>query len=444
MATSEDAASAAVSAATAEVAVEIAHTDYPKDTPRSRHSMDLIRQQCAERLQRQLQNSSLRVEKASQVAASPRCNGGFVEPSARPSVSVASKPRSSPRPSDGPHLATASRAAMHTPRSPVPRATAGTSSATGRTSTSKGSRAIPNNVAARTPQARYRTVSASTPRPSYRSLGLKEAAANAAATALGSSPGRRQSSVANRTGAMRPAASPMLWAGSAELADRLSTEIFDAAKVAAEAQTNDVSSTASSDDGVKHFSIADCSSSSPQPASRAQHFQEVAQTLETALSAVSAVKHGKKPELDCSAIAHSASMPPQRSATPLGSLHHSMKDTTTARSGFRQPLHVKRSSFDRATSNSFATSRSEAVKNAMANLSLENRALRGALTDAVRRLSELEGEQNCLMSDSVFDLVNSVCQEGSACNMAAAEARAAEEAASGSCVTSVQMPVFSR
>jgi len=70
----------------------------------------------------------------------------------------------------------------------------------------------------------------------------------------------------------------------------------------------------------------------------------------------------------------------------------------------------------------------------MANLSLENRALRGALNNAVKRLSELEGEQDCLMSDRVFDLVNSVCQQASAYNMAAAAPELAEAAAGPSVI----------
>jgi len=237
----------------------------------------------------------------------------------------------------------------------------------------------------------------------------------------------------------------MLWAGPSELADSLSGEIFDAAKDAVQSQANDAdtsccktqmipSSTASPDNGGKHFSIADCST--PEPTSRAQHFNEVAQTLEAALSAVSAVKHGKKLDLDCSAAAQSTNTPMQQIATTLGSLHN-IKDTmvTTPRSSHRHMSLAKRSNFDRnAAPSSFATSRSEAAKNAMANLSLENRALRGALNNAVKRLSELEGEQDCLMSDRVFDLVNSVCQQASAYNMAAAAPELAEAAAGPSVI----------
>lgn len=225
----------------------------------------------------------------------------------------------------------------------------------------------------------------------------------------------------------------MLWAGPSELADNLSTEFFDAAKVAAQSQADDA------EDGVKHFSIAD--RASPQLTSRTQHFQAVTQTLETAVSAVSAVKNGKKPGLDGSAadsaVAHLANTPPHQIATPLGSLRN-MKDTTP-RSSFRPTLHTKRSSYDRNVApTSFATSRSEAVKNAVANLALENRALKGALNNAVKRLSELEGEQECFLSEGVFDLVNSLCREGSACNMAAAPPPGAAEVAAGpSVVTAV-------
>jgi len=108
-----------------------------------------------------------------------------------------------------------------------------------------------------------------------------------------------------------------------------------------------------------------------------------------------------------------------------------MKDNTP-RSSFRHAPHSKKSSFDRNVApNSFATSRSEAVKNAVANLALENRALKGALNNAVKRLSELEGEQECFMSEGVFDLVNSICRDGSACNMAVAPAPGAAEVAAG-------------
>jgi len=47
----------------------------------------------------------------------------------------------------------------------------------------------------------------------------------------------------------------------------------------------------------------------------------------------------------------------------------------------------------------------------VARLSRENEALRGALGDAVRRLSELEGQQERFMSEDVFDLVNCICRE---------------------------------
>lgn len=43
-------------------------------------------------------------------------------------------------------------------------------------------------------------------------------------------------------------------------------------------------------------------------------------------------------------------------------------------------------------------------------LTRENEVLRGALGDAVRRLSELEGEKERFMSEDVFDLVNSLCR----------------------------------
>jgi len=218
---------------------------------------------------------------------------------------------------------------------------------------------------------------------------------------------------------MTSATGTMLWAGPSELADNLSSEFFDAAKVAAQSQEDDA------EDGVVHFSIADRSSS--QLTSRAQHFQEVAQTLETAVTAVSAVKNGKKPGLDCGAVAQSNTSPHQI-ATPLGNLRN-MKDSTP-RSSFRQAPHTKRN----PAPNSFAASRSEAVKNTVANLALENRALKGALNNAVKRLSELEGEQECFMSEGVFDLVNSLCREGSACNMAAAPVPGAAEVAAGPAV----------
>jgi len=44
-----------------------------------------------------------------------------------------------------------------------------------------------------------------------------------------------------------------------------------------------------------------------------------------------------------------------------------------------------------------------------ARLTRENEALRGALGQAVRRLSELEGEQERFLAEGVFDLVNSIC-----------------------------------
>jgi len=101
--------------------------------------------------------------------------------------------------------------------------------------------------------------------------------------------------------------------------------------------------------------------------------------------------------------------PPHQIATPLRSLRN-MKDTTP-HSSFRPTPQTKRSSYDRNVApTSFATSRSEDVKNAVANLARENRALKGALNNAVKRLSELEGEQECFLSEGVFDLVNSPCR----------------------------------
>jgi len=453
--------------------------------------MELIRRKCAARLQRQLQNSALRLEKALEVDAlgatvgkiatddfanhegdaaagtaprssrsvtagsstarhqtraatppkrqngqltcransvphvrplvsSPSCSGGVPDLGASPSARAQSRPRSRACAKDWPS-ATSSRATLPSSRSLVPRTTSGANAATGRTSPSRNSRIIANNLgAARMSPGRQRPVSASTPRHLHRSVGARQTATNVATQA--NSPRRRRNPFATRDGPITSATGTMLWAGPSELADNLSTEFFDAAKTAAQSQSNDA------EDGVKHFSIAD--RSSPQLASRAQHFQEVAQTLETAVSAVSAVKNGKKPGLDCNAIAQSTNSPPHQVATPLGSLRN--MNNTTPRSSFRHAPHSKKSSFDRNVApNSFATSRSEAVKNAVANLALENRALKGALNNAVKRLSELEGEQECFMSEGVFDLVNSICRDGSACNMAVAPAPGAAEVAAG-------------
>jgi len=484
MLTPNDAAAAATT--------EMLHGESPIDM-RARHSMELIRQKCAARLQQQLHNSALRLEKASEVdalgdmvgkittdefanhegdaaagtaprnsqsvtaesnaarhqiravappkshsgqltsraksvphvrplAASPSRSGGVIEPGGSPSARATSRPRSCVCTKDRPISATASRAMLPSSQSVVPRTTAGVNSATGRTSPSRNSRIIARNLgAARTSPGRPRTVSASTPRHLHRSVGTRQTAANVAA-ALTNSPRRRRKPFANRDGSMTSATGTMLWAGPSELADNLSTQFFDAAKIAAQSQANDV------EDGVKHFSIAD--PASPQLTSRAQHFQEVAQTLETAVSAVSAVKNGKKPGLGDSAVAQSASTPPRQIATPFGSLRN-MKDSTP-RSSFRQAPHTKRSSFDRnAAPTGFVSSRSEFVKNAVANLALENRALKVALSNAVKQLSELEGEQECFMSEGVFDLVNSLCRESSACNMAVAPTPGAAEVAAG-------------
>mmetsp|Transcript_64098 Transcript_64098/g.126794 ORF Transcript_64098/g.126794 Transcript_64098/m.126794 type:complete len:419 (-) Transcript_64098:123-1379(-) len=385
--------SAAATAAAAAATTEMLHGESPIDM-RARHSMELIRRKCAARLQRQLQNSALRLEKALEVDALGATVGKI----------------------------TSSRATLPSSRSLVPRTTSGANAATGRTSPSRNSRIIANNLgAARMSPGRQRPVSASMPRRLHRSVGARQTATNVAATQA-NSPRRRRNPFATRDGPITSATGTMLWAGPSELADNLSTEFFDAAKTAAQSQSNDA------EDGVKHFSIAD--RSSPQLASRAQHFQEVAQTLETAVSAVSAVKNGKKPGLDCNAIAQSTNSPPHQVATPLGSLRN--MNNTTPRSSFRHAPHSKKSSFDRNVApNSFATSRSEAVKNAVANLALENRALKGALNNAVKRLSELEGEQECFMSEGVFDLVNSICRDGSACNMAVAPAPGAAEVAAG-------------
>jgi len=47
--------------------------------------------------------------------------------------------------------------------------------------------------------------------------------------------------------------------------------------------------------------------------------------------------------------------------------------------------------------------------NPVLRLSQENEALRGALGQAMKRLSELEGEQERFLAEGVFDLVNSLC-----------------------------------
>merc|ERR1719499_2062578 len=59
---------------------------------------------------------------------------------------------------------------------------------------------------------------------------------------------------------------------------------------------------------------------------------------------------------------------------------------------------------------SLVSSQDQGAQASISRLSRENEQLRGALGDVVRRLKELEGEQERFMSEDVYDFVNSLCR----------------------------------
>merc|ERR1712151_1379387 len=87
---------------------------------------------------------------------------------------------------------------------------------------------------------------------------------------------------------------------------------------------------------------------------------------------------------------------------------------------------------------SIAEAASERSGSSEAMLKLENQALRNALTDAVSRLSKLEGDQERFMSEGIFDLVNALSRSqgddclSSSCAIAACQSQDDEEEKGGS------------
>jgi len=166
---------------------------------------------------------------------------------------------------------------------------------------------------------------------------------------------------------------------------------------------------------VQHFSIAD-----PEllPPSRAQQFQEVVQSLETAASAIRQVFGQGAGGAEFIACSRGGSAP----VSP--SMAGSISSATPAANGlWCYNSQAQTPAFDTSglggfTSISFS-SQDAARQASVDELSRENAALRGALGDAVRRLSELEGEQEHFMSEGVFDLVNSLHRGPAAAEAAA-------------------------
>lgn len=135
----------------------------------------------------------------------------------------------------------------------------------------------------------------------------------------------------------------------------------------------------------EHFSIADRPPLDPK--AREERYQEVARSLEIAACAIrQVISHGGAftkdglPQANASSLSSAPQLASSPAATSLGG------------------QEVSSDCQDKQVS--------------VARLSRENEVLRGALGDAMRRLKELEGEQERFLSEGVFDLVNSLCRSG--------------------------------
>lgn len=217
----------------------------------------------------------------------------------------------------------------------------------------------------------------------------------------------------------------LLWAGPSTAEDNVCTEFFDArAELNGEVSVIrkfSIGGDSPQREGVEHFSIAD-HSPQKQLTSRAQQFNEVARSLETAVSAIRHVINTQQASVESGITASKAVNATTRVATPMG-VQRGCPTFSTPRSTCRQIAQAQKPGCEMSGLGGLGFKKQEGGnKVTVAKLSMENKALRGALGDAVKRLSELEGEQERFMSEGVFDLVNSLCRE---------QAPTAAEAAAG-------------
>lgn len=194
---------------------------------------------------------------------------------------------------------------------------------------------------------------------------------------------------------------------------------------------------ASAAGGVEHFCIGDMSMEQPpsptrlwhsgsalnaaSAASRTQQFQEVATSLETAASAIRKVIH--RTSMVANISPEVTLRPPGENASPAASSNSSASSPITSASQrcvssctsfsatFVPPAGCSGKDQSVSSARYADSSRCASVGDVAARLSRENEALRGALTDAVSRLAELEGEKEQFLSEGVFDLVNTVCRD---------------------------------
>eukprot|EP00421_Protoceratium_reticulatum_P008817 CAMPEP_0168366480 /NCGR_PEP_ID=MMETSP0228-20121227/5246_1 /TAXON_ID=133427 /ORGANISM="Protoceratium reticulatum, Strain CCCM 535 (=CCMP 1889)" /LENGTH=549 /DNA_ID=CAMNT_0008379275 /DNA_START=9 /DNA_END=1655 /DNA_ORIENTATION=+ len=150
---------------------------------------------------------------------------------------------------------------------------------------------------------------------------------------------------------------------------------------------------------VEHFSIADPVSPELAP-THARQLKDVAHSLETAASAI---RQAIGRPVSSAAIAEQAGLRAQAAApTRPASIEEHVSPRAVENGlgyGDKQPLWPQK------------VAQAGPRPSSVTQLSQENDVLRGALGDAVRRLSEIEGEQERFMSEGVFDLVNSLCRE---------------------------------
>lgn len=168
----------------------------------------------------------------------------------------------------------------------------------------------------------------------------------------------------------------------------------------------EVADIGSSCEGAEHFSIGDAEAGE-NPVNQ-QNLREVVQSLELAASAIRQAVDQASGKLDveeaaaCVRSSKALAMPllsepcgsPQGCGSNIGahmSMHRPAKKLTADTGG------VGSDEGDIA-----------------ARLSRENEMLRGALDDALRRLVDVEGEQENFRCEGVFDLVNSLCREAAA------------------------------
>jgi len=164
--------------------------------------------------------------------------------------------------------------------------------------------------------------------------------------------------------------------------------------------------------GAKHFSIGDQPDDNAQVVSddRSRQLSEVARSLETAAAAL---RNVVSPDFN---VEGTASLLSGLSQSRL--LQSPWRDSrcvddvskVTLAKGSCTPSVAAYPNMCQCRPSDEASS-CKLDDEPLERLARENEALRGALGDAVRKLTELEGEKERFLSEDVFDLVNSLCRD---------------------------------